>query len=88
MRPRTRLEVVVGLAEVAAAGAGKRKQERVRQQILQLGPARFKLRELKLALPDISEATVRIVLNELRQQGLVRTEGRGAGAVWIRTPTR
>ncbi len=75
-------------ARVAAAGAGKSKQERVRQQILQSGPVRFKLRELKLAVPDISDATVRIVLNELRQQGLVRTEGRGAGAVWIRTPTR
>ncbi|MGI8730924.1 MAG: Fic family protein [Solirubrobacteraceae bacterium] len=73
-------------ARVAAAAPGKSKQQRVREQILETGPTRFKLRELKLALPDVSEATIRLVLDELRQQRLIRTEGRGVGAVWIRAP--
>lgn len=73
-------------ARVAAAGAGERKQERVRSQILEIGPARFRFRELKLAMPGVSDATLRLVLSQLREQGLVRTEGRGAGAVWIRNP--
>jgi Fic family protein len=75
-------------ARVAAAGAGKSKQQRVREQILENGPASFKFRELKPTLPGVSDATVRLVLNELRRQGLVRTEGRGAGAVWIRDRSR
>lgn len=71
-------------ARIAAAGAGKSKQERVREHILEAGPDRFKFREVKVAVPGVSDATVRLVLNELKQQRLVRTEGRGAGAVWIR----
>jgi len=71
-------------ARVASAGAGKSKQERVRERIIEAGPERFKFRDLKLALPDISDATLRLVLNELRDERLLRTEGRGAGAVWIR----
>jgi Fic family protein len=75
-------------ARVAAAGAGRSKQERVREQVLHHGPARFKLRGLKIALPGISEATIRIVLNALKKEGLVHTEGRGAGAAWVRDPVR
>jgi Fic family protein len=71
-------------ARVASAGAGKSKQARVREQILEAGPDRFKFRELKPALPDVSDATLRLVLNELRKEGRVRSDGRGAGAIWIR----
>lgn len=71
-------------AKVAAAGEGKSKQERVRQQVLSDGPGRFTFRELTAALPGVSDPTVRLVLNELRDEGALRTDGRGAGAVWIR----
>ncbi|HEU0317550.1 MAG TPA: hypothetical protein VFR49_09500, partial [Solirubrobacteraceae bacterium] len=74
-------------ARVAAARDGRSKQERVREQILESGPATFRFRELKLALPGVSDATFRLVLDELRRQGRVRSEGHGPGAVWIRNPS-
>lgn len=71
-------------ARVAASGSGLSKQERVRDHVLNAGPPRFTFRELTSALPGISAPTIRLVLNGLRDEGLVRTEGKGAGAVWIR----
>lgn len=71
-------------ARVAAAGAGQTKQGRVREHVLNSGPDRFRFRDLKAALPGVSDPTLRLVLNELRDEGILRTEGRGAGAVWIR----
>ena len=44
----------------------------------------LRCRKLKGALPGKSAPTIRLVLNELRDEGLVRTEGKGAGAAWIR----
>ena len=71
-------------ARVAAAGSGLTKQERVRDHVLNAGPTRFSFRELAGALPGVSAPTIRIALNELRDEGLIRTEGRGAGATWVR----
>lgn len=75
-------------ARVAAAGSGLTKQERVREHVLSAGPSRFTFRELTRALPDVSAPTIRIVLNQLRDEGRVRTEGKGAGAAWIRMAPR
>lgn len=72
-------------ARVAAAGSGMSKQARVREHVLSSGPSRFRFRELRPALPDVSDATLRLVLSQLKAEGLLRTEGHGAGAVWIRT---
>jgi Fic family protein len=66
---------------------GGTKQHRARDHILNAGPSRFRFRDLKRALPGISEHTLRLVLRQLKSEGLVRSEGRGAGAVWVRTDT-
>lgn len=69
---------------VAAAGTATTKQARVREQILERGPGEFRFRDLKAALPDVSDPTLRLVLNELRDAGLIRASGKGPGSVWIR----
>ena len=60
------------------------KQERVRHHVLEVGPAEFRLRDLRRALPGISDPTFRLALGELRDQGQVAVEGVGPGAVWKR----
>ncbi len=72
-------------ARVAAAGSGMSKRERVRHHVLHVGPERFTFREATAALPGISAPTIRNALTALRNEGLLRSEGRGAGAIWIRT---
>jgi Fic family protein len=70
---------------VAAAGdQSGSKQERVRDYVLRQAPARFRRREVERALPGISVATIRLVLTELRDSGLIEPEGSGAGARWNR----
>lgn len=71
-------------ARVAAAGGGRSKQQRTRDYIVGVAPNRFRFRDLKAALPGVSDPTLRLVLNELRDEGAVRPEGRGAGAVWVK----
>jgi Fic family protein len=60
------------------------KQERVRSYILTQAPSEFRAREVQRALPDISSATIRLVLNELRDGQEIRSEGSGSGARWHR----
>jgi Fic family protein len=73
----------------ARVAAGRRtttmnKQERVRHHVLEVGPAEFRLRDLRRALPGISDPTFRLALGELRDQGQVAVAGTGPGAVWRR----
>jgi len=60
------------------------KQDRVRNHILEQAPAEFRRRDIERALPGISPATVRLVLNELREQGRITVDGGGPGARWRR----
>jgi CRP-like cAMP-binding protein len=60
------------------------KQERVRDYILQQAPVEFKRRDIERALPGVSPATIRLVLNELRDSQQIRAEGSGPGARWRR----
>lgn len=70
----------------ARSTAGLSKQEIVRHHVLGLAAGRgFKLRDLRAALPGISDQTFRLTLTALRRQGAVRVEGHGQGAVWSRT---
>jgi Fic family protein len=70
---------------VAAAGASKgSKQERVRDYILDQAPREFRRRDVERALPGISAATVRLVLNGLRDENKIKPEGSGPGARWHR----
>jgi len=70
---------------VAAAGTTVgSKQQRVRQYILDQAPAEFRRRDIERVLPDVSSATIRLVLSELRDAHLVKAEGSGPGARWHR----
>jgi Fic family protein len=62
------------------------KQEKVREYVLDQGPAEFRRREVERALPGVSAATVRLVLAELRDEGRVEAQGAGAGARWLPLP--
>ncbi len=69
-------------AGVELVGATKREQ--ASHYILTQAPRRFRLAQIADALPDISQATIRDALEELRAGGLL-TVGRGRSAMWERT---
>lgn len=70
---------------VAAAGTDTgSKQDRVREHILGHASLEFRTRDIQRALPGISPATVRLVLNELRDAGEIASTGKGSGARWHR----
>lgn len=60
------------------------KQDRVREHILRHAPVEFRTRDIRRALTGISPATVRLVLNELRDAGEIASTGKGSGARWHR----
>lgn len=60
------------------------KQERVREHILTRTSETFRRRDIERSLPDISDATIRLVLAELRDAGRITSEGAGRGARWRR----
>ena len=71
--------------EQRVVAAGERtgsKQDRVRSYILDQAPAVFRRRDVERALPGISLATIRLVLNDLRDAGKIKSEGSGPGARW------
>jgi Fic family protein len=68
----------------AGATSAGSKQDRVREHILRQAPTEFRTRDVHNALPGISAATVRLVLNELRDAGQISSHGTGAGARWRR----
>jgi len=63
---------------------GATKKEQARNYILTQAPRRFRLAQIADALPDISQATIRDALNELRSEEVL-TAGRGRSAMWERT---
>jgi Fic family protein len=62
---------------------GKTKREQAANYILTQAPRRFRLAQIADALPDISQATIRDALEELRAQGRLSV-GRGRSAMWER----
>jgi len=60
------------------------KQERVRRYILDQAPSEFRRRDIERTMPGVSLATIRLVLNELRDEGLIAVHGAGPGARWRR----
>jgi Fic family protein len=71
-------------AEVLAGDVSGNKQERVRNYVLHQAPASFRRREIERALPEVSVATIRLVLGELRDSGEIKAEGSGRAARWNR----
>ena len=64
------------------------KQEQVRRYILEHAPATFRLADIRLALPGISDPTIKLVMRDLRKEGSIQQiEGTsGRTAAWMRTP--
>jgi Fic family protein len=69
----------------AAATTPGTKQERVREHILHRAPATFRLADVRTAVPGVSDQTIRLVLEQLRNDGKVRADGTGRAATWTRT---
>lgn len=63
---------------------GTTKREQARNYVLAQAPRRFRLAQIADALPDISQATIRNALEELREEGHLAV-GRGRSATWERT---
>jgi Fic family protein len=60
------------------------KQQRVRKHIIEQAPSEFRRRDIERAMPGVSVATVRLVLNGLRDEGRISVDGGGPGARWHR----
>lgn len=71
----------------AAAQPAGTKQQRVREHILRHAPATFRLADLRVAVPGVSDQTFRLVLEQLRKERKVRADGTGRSATWTRTNT-
>ncbi|GAA4566315.1 Fic family protein [Micromonospora coerulea] len=73
-------------AERAASDrADGSKQNRVRDYVLNHAAPRFRVSDIRTALPGISDPTIRVVLDRLRREGAIASEGLGRAAAWRRT---
>lgn len=65
---------------------GMSKQERVREYLLQHAAPVVRMREIRRALPGISDPTIRLVLSQMRNEGLMELDRhigtRGRQAAW------
>jgi Fic family protein len=69
---------------LADSGDSGNKQERVRDYVLRQAPEEFRWRDVERAFPDISNPTIRLVLNRLRDEGKIKSTGSGPAARWHR----
>jgi Fic family protein len=71
----------------ASAKTPGTKQQRIREHILRHAPATFRLADVRTAVPGVSDQTIRLVLEQLKNEGRVRADGTGRSATWTRTNT-
>jgi len=62
------------------------KQDRVREYVLEHAPQIFRIADVRVALPGVSDPTIRLTLEQLKDEGLVKPEGRGRSAAWVKAP--
>ncbi len=75
----------------AASRSTGSKQARVRDYVVNHAATVFRFSDIRLALPGVSDQTIRLALETLKREGLVLAEGTGRAAVWRRLvppPTR
>ncbi len=72
---------------VAAGTGGGTKQDRVRDFVLLHAATPFTIADIRRTLPGISDNTIRLVLSELRNEGLIANDGTGRSASWHRVGT-
>jgi Fic family protein len=63
---------------------GGTKQDRIRHWVLEGAPDEFRLRDVRRAMPGVSDPTIRLALRALRDEGRIEAEGVGKGAKWRR----
>jgi Fic family protein len=68
----------------AAATTPGTKQQRIREHILRRAPVTFRLADIRMAVPGVSDQTIRLVLEQLKNEGKVRANGTGRAATWTR----
>lgn len=68
----------------AASGDTEGKRDRVKRYVMDQAPARFRIADVRTALPGISDGTIRNALDDLRSEGRVDVDGPGRGATWFR----
>ncbi len=68
----------------AAAKTPGTKQQRVRDHIVRRAPVTFRLADIRAAVPGVSDQTIRLVLEQLKNEGKVRADGTGRAATWTR----
>src|SRR5216683_1314366 len=83
------VDVVADAYEALAVRAadhrsGVSKQDRVRNYVLSHAGPSFEMADVRRAVPGVSDQTVRLVLRELKNEGLVRPSGVGRGTKWAR----
>jgi DNA-binding HxlR family transcriptional regulator len=49
-----------------------------------LSPTTFRLADIRTAMPGVSDQTIRLVLDQLRNEDLIRVDGTGRSATWTR----
>ena len=62
------------------------KQDRVREYVLEHAPPIFRIADVRVALPGVSDPTIRLALEQLKNEGKVMPEGRGRSAAWVKAP--
>jgi Fic family protein len=73
-------------AGARTGGTAGTKQQRVREHILRHAPAVFRMADIRTAAPGVSDQTIRLVLERLKDEGKVRADGTGRSATWERGP--
>ncbi len=61
------------------------KQDRVRDYVVNHAADIFKISDIRVALPGISDPTIRLALESLKREGRITPEGTGRSAVWRKT---
>lgn len=72
-----------GTRVAAGTGVGT-KQARVRDFVLLHAPTPFTIADIRRTVPGVSDNTIRLVLSELKNKGLIANDGTGRNASWHR----
>ena len=70
-------------ASVRATGT---KQDRVRDYVRHHAPSLFRIADIRVALPGISDQTIRLVLDAMKAEQIIAPDGTGRAALWRRLP--
>ena len=68
----------------AAAKAPGTKQQRIRDHVLRHAPSTFRLADIRTAMSGVSDQTIRLVLDQLRNEHAIQVDGTGRSATWTR----